>query len=166
MRTPFICVSLTVLFASVLSTHAADTQPTAKTLVLTTVRSDNGKSLEGVTGYYTLDGHDFVKFATDAKGEARLKLAEKFRQIRLELSKDGFVHYSITLGDDPHGLPYTDTYTAHIQPGTPIGGVVQDENGKAVEGVKVIFQAFYSLPDHPDKMCNGSGVAMTDAQGR
>src|SRR5690242_15392886 len=155
MRSHFICVPLVVVFASVLSSHAADTQPSQKTFSVTTVRSDNGKPLEAVRGYYTLDGHDFVKFQTDTKGEARVQVPQRFRNLRLELAKDGFVQYSVYLGDNPHGLPFTDTYTAHMLPGTTIGGIVQDEKGKPVEGVKVIFEAFYSLPDHPDLTCNG-----------
>ncbi|HSZ56625.1 MAG TPA: carboxypeptidase regulatory-like domain-containing protein [Tepidisphaeraceae bacterium] len=133
---------------------------------MSAVRSDNGKPLDGARGFYTLDGREFVRFELDAKGEARVQIPLKFRQLRLDLNKDGFVQYSVNLGDNPRGLPFTETYTAHMLPGTAIGGVVQDENGKPVEGVKVIFEAMYSLPDHPDKTCNGSGVAKTDAQGR
>jgi len=163
MRCSIVLVVVTAVFAGQVS-WSAETQP-GKQLVLNVVRADNNAALVDARGWYTIDGDKGVPFNFDASGAFVVPVPAAFRQMRLEVVKDSFVEYTITFGKGPQADPLPDHYTVHLLPGTVVGGIVRDEQGKGVEGVKVIFEAFYELPDNPRRSANGAGVAHTDAEG-
>lgn len=78
--------------------------------------------------------------STDNQGKCRIKLGLKQPDyVRIKASKQGFVPVSVRLRkEDPHlGIP--SSYTLALEPGTSIGGIVRDEQGKPIAGARVFL---------------------------
>jgi beta-lactamase regulating signal transducer with metallopeptidase domain/peroxiredoxin len=77
---------------------------------------------------------------TDANGQYRLTAtASRFRILALKFQKPGFVPLQVmwdnSMAETPVEIP--SEYTVKLEPGSTIGGIVQDENGKPVVGASV-----------------------------
>ncbi len=108
---------------------------------------------------------------SDDRGEARFSIPAELEIVRFWVRAGGFVplfaHWERP--DDPErNLPAE--YTFHLERGTTIGGVVQDEAGRPVEGarVEVDLQGGGKVdgPVSPDGHLASGDVPVTDAQGR
>src|SRR5258706_3766438 len=139
-RLPVLGVVLAVILFCVHRTLAGEEKP--KELILKVVNGESGKVIEGVKLDYTLDERNFEKAGLDEKGEFRLALKEA-KQVRFELGKEGFVNDSVRFGGEDGIKPIPAEYTMKMWPGGLVGGVVRDEEGKAVADVKVGVRADY-----------------------
>ncbi len=78
-------------------------------------------------------------YRTDAEGNTRVKLPGRNIDLRLFVSRQGFVPlhamWAPQLQSDGHQIP--DEFTFPMQSGTRIGGVVKNERGEPIAGVHV-----------------------------
>jgi len=76
------------------------------------------------------------RLTTDRLGEAKIGLFKGSDDARIWISKRGFVSTFVNW-DQYTNFDIPGTYTLVLQKAGEIGGVVQDENGKPIEGVKI-----------------------------
>ena len=166
MRISMIVVLVVFLFSR--SAYSApDTQPTSdRHILVKAVSGKTGEPLSGVRAWYTMDSQLGKELEVSPTGEFSVPLSGMKQQVRIQVHKDNFCSYMVTFGQGPRTLPVEKEFVARLLSGITVGGVVRDQEGHPVEGVKVLFEAFYELPDHPGINCNGSGAPVTDAQGR
>ncbi len=102
---------------------------------------------------------------TDEQGRCRIKPGKKEPYyFYTEVSKKGFVPMSIVFREYPARTDIPKSYTLALEPGTSIGGIIQDGNGRPIEGATVYLLVPRSggterveIQDHKEK---------TDANGR
>jgi len=76
--------------------------------------------------------------STDAEGSCKIKLPEiQIATLRLYPSKEGFVPLFILLRSSLEPLERPKPLLVAMEPGTTIGGIVQNETGEPIEGVMV-----------------------------
>jgi hypothetical protein len=102
---------------------------------------------------------------TDENGKCRIELGERQPvSFRVIISKEKFVTVSLTW--DPYyavkDVPAQ--YTVSLEPGTSIGGIVQDEQGKPIEGVSINL----SIPggNETERVALFNYEFKTDAEGK
>ncbi|HEX4795492.1 MAG TPA: carboxypeptidase regulatory-like domain-containing protein [Humisphaera sp.] len=163
MRQKLFIVLATVLvqFGSI----QAQTQPTMRMMPVKVLEAGTDTPLANAIGYVTIDSQPGKKFDIDAKGEGSVLVPTDAHLIRFQFHKDHYVAYMISFGEGRGASPIPQSCTVHLLPGVVVGGTIHDEAGNGVEGVRVIFEAFYNLPDRPGLSANGTGVAFSDAQG-
>jgi hypothetical protein len=120
-------------------------------------------------------------YFSNADGWATVELPAAGTDIlKLWASKDGYVKWFASWWPEQQfdGRPIPSDYTFHLQKATLIGGVVMDESGKPIEGVKVqvtLVQPAATLHIDPRKnrhdfadmwLATGNEAKTTDAQGR
>lgn len=163
--------NLTLFLAVVLSpgvwSRAAATQPAPREMVINLVRADNGKPLGDAQAAYTIDGDRGTKFDVPASGEIRIPLPARVHELNVFIRKAGFVSAAVFFGNGRGTRPLTNHLTLPMAPGTTVGGIVRDQDGKPVEGAKVSFEAMNERPEMPGAlMINGTGEATTDRDGK
>ena len=160
----------TLFLAVVLSlpswSRAATTQPAPREMVINLVRADNGKPLGDAECWYEIDGGEGTKVKVGASGEIKIPLPAGAREMSASVSKTGFVMMDIAFRKGARPRPWTDHLTLPLRQGITIGGIVRDQDGKPVEGVKVLFEAVDDRPDMPERRVFGGGIAYTDREGK
>ena len=87
-------------------------------------------------------GRKKSKDVTDEQGRCRIKLGRKQPDyISITASKEGFVPIQVTWRPAEARVQIPKEYTLAMEPGTSIGGIIQDEDGKPIEGVTVYLLA-------------------------
>lgn len=136
-----------------------------------TVLDEEGKPLEGVEVHANIwpkvEGFDVNrKYYTDSQGVAIVKVPETPGMLRLFLSKKSYVPLFRGWEENwlkvGNRLPKEHIFT--MQKGTTIGGVVKDEEGKPIGGVRV--EVKYDGGDLWHSLADGEEVPVTDAEGR
>jgi len=102
---------------------------------------------------------------TDSEGKCSIAIGtEAPEYIRVEVQKEGFVPIRLSWRKGPDQPEIPDHYTLALEPGTTIGGIIQDEQGHPIEGVSVYLLVSggngverVAILDHAEK---------TDAEGR
>jgi len=78
------------------------------------------------------------KDVTDKYGQCRIEFGkEQPDYISITASKEGFVPIRATWRPAEARIQIPDEYTLALEPGTSIGGIIQDEDGKPIEGVNL-----------------------------
>ncbi|MDB5910750.1 MAG: resA 1 [Massilia sp.] len=148
---------------------AKDAEGRQRVLRLKFVDATSGEPLAGVHGNYWPDnqnGQKDARYTSDAQGECDLTFTATARPVGFFYQKDNFVEGLLTLGGEFGAAPLTDTYTLRMQHGLMIGGIVSDELGKGVAGVKVSLSFELRAPGREGGNAIAYGDAMTDAQGK
>ena len=121
-----------------------------------------------------------AKFDTDASGTTAINLSGMPQDLRLWVTKNGFVPlhamWAVQFQSDGHAIP--DEFTFAMKRGTEIGGVVVDEMGHPIPNVGIavrdttVDNSIYVNPKRPGKrpigaymLAEGKAV-VTDSQGR
>ncbi len=134
------------------------------------VLDPDGKAFPGVK--VTVKRKDY---ATDTNGIAVINFPERLSLLRVWVRKQGYVPLFVQWWPkeqaDGHIIP--EEYTVRLQKGTVVGGVVQDEQGKPVQGVSVEVKRNPSdvdgrnvRPQFGTWLAYGGAAVKTDAQGR
>jgi beta-lactamase regulating signal transducer with metallopeptidase domain len=76
-------------------------------------------------------------FATDDAGKARIEFKPGGQYLGITAKKPGFVPTTLTWRSDRAKDPVPPEYLLKLEPATTIGGVIQDEAGKPVQGADV-----------------------------
>jgi hypothetical protein len=102
---------------------------------------------------------------TDSEGRCRISLgAVKADYVRIEAQKDGFVPVRLNWREGSGRPQIPDQYTLALERGTSIGGTIQDEQGRPIEGVSV----FLLIPssDEVERIAIWDHEVRTDKDGR
>jgi peroxiredoxin len=75
---------------------------------------------------------------TDEYGRCRIILdAEQLTYVRIKAQKEGFVPMQVMWRLAEARVKPPDKYTLYLEPGTSIGGIIQNEQGKPIQGVTI-----------------------------
>lgn len=128
------------------------------------VRGEDKTPIAGVKLEIQTDGQT-REDVTNGEGRCRIEYGAPPRYFYVRASKEGFAPMRVAWRATPVQIP--GEYTLTLEPGTSIGGVIRDEEGKPIEGVTVYLLVPSSdggndieraaVWDHPEK---------TDAEGR
>ena len=164
----YAIITLFVVFISSLtySSRAATTQSAPREMLINFVRADNGKPLGDVDCWYEIDGGEGTKIKVGGSGETRIPLPAGAKELIVSVRKDGFVSARVVFGKSAGAQLWADHLTLPIAPGTTVGGIVHDQDGKPVEGAKVFFEAMSKRPNLPGLWADGTGAATTDRDGK
>lgn len=120
-------------------------------------------------------------YLTDSDGKAVISLSGTSLDLRLWATKKNFVplHAMWAKSFQSDGDRIPDTFTFQLRPGTTIGGLIKNEKGEPIEGVKVevldrAVEQLHALPlDQPGKrpvmsqmLAEGESAVFTDKDGR
>jgi thiol-disulfide isomerase/thioredoxin len=109
-------------------------------LDFTVIHKQTKKPMAGVKLDIRID-NDQRKDVTDEQGRCRIKLGEKQPDyVRIEASKEDFVPMRVSWYKEGD-IAIPETYTLALEPGTSIGGIIQNEEGKPIAAVKVFLLA-------------------------
>lgn len=110
------------------------------------------------------------RLTTDDHGEAKMSLVgEKLRAVQLEAKLPGYLATTLEWDADT-GEPAPTHFTLRLLKGIQLGGIVQNEAGQPIAGVKVRIPALDSLTFGPRERyewgATGSKPVVTDTAGR
>ncbi|MHC4498186.1 MAG: carboxypeptidase regulatory-like domain-containing protein, partial [Planctomycetota bacterium] len=127
---------------------AAGTNVPAETegsLDLFVVHKQTGEGLAGVKLNVRIqrDGADDIRQqVTDERGRCRIEIGEeKTNFVLIEAKAEHFVPVSVHWGEEEGLLEIPRTYKVALEPGTSIGGFIQNEEGQPIEGATVHLRA-------------------------
>ncbi len=152
------------------STPQSKSEPRTRPLALTVVDRRTGQPLSGVQLDITANGA-VRKGTTDAAGRYVIDRPEaEPRSVLIQARKDGFVPTDVSW-NYRRGIPITPpaTYSLRLEPGTTIGGLVKDPEGRPINGatVYVLVPSQPSQRPEPEPRPNiWDYPNRTDAQGR
>ncbi len=159
----FPAISVVLLVSCGLSAAKAQDDSGFKYLEVTVVDPD-GKPLADVAVHVKIDGMEFP-MPTDEEGEISLNAPSGAKsQLQLSVKHDKFAAVSASWRG---GKSFPEEFSIPLEKGMPIGGVVHDEQGEPIEGVKI------EAHSHGEEQGNGKlrplltgHLATTDAKGR
>lgn len=109
-------------------------------------------------------------YATDAKGEVTIDLPETLWILRLWASKKGYAGMFINMAFDAqvHELVIPEEFEFRLSRGTTLGGLVQDEQGRPIEGAQVTLGTASERGNQANAVRSSffDEKAVTDAEGR
>ncbi|MBN2582826.1 MAG: carboxypeptidase regulatory-like domain-containing protein [Planctomycetes bacterium] len=147
----------------------AQTRPVPRTLKITVVHSETQKPLDGVVLSLWIDNVNSFADA-DEKGRCTIDLPQgKVRRFSVTAQKEGFALKTIAWEDNDGNPAIPAEYTIPIEPGTTIGGIIQDEQGKPIPGVSLTVRIMArSKGPNGERISGGHPVTLspTDSQGR
>ena len=123
-------------------------EPKTRPLALTVVDQSTGRPLRGVQLEITLNGA-VSKGTTDTTGRYVIDRPEaEPRSVLITARTEGFVPTRVTWNHG-RGIPITPpaTYTLRLEPGTTIGGLVRDPEGRPIAGATV----YVLMPTQPSQ---------------
>jgi ABC-type phosphate transport system substrate-binding protein len=135
------------------------------TLDLLVVRKDTGQPLAGVP-LNIRTAQQERRVLTDERGHCKVALPQQQpRSISITARADGFVPKLVHWGARRSPPTIPPSYTLVLEPAISIGGIVQDESGNPIEGVKIEFS--YDAPQSAlEQPVLWDQPAKTDANGR
>jgi len=163
-----ILVALAFFSPTAWSEQAPPTQPTTQAAVPTLVfRVIDKKTQKPIVGAKVTVGRSCQEsdnLTTDAKGQAIVPITS-MQYLSVSASKDGFVPKRVSWGEQELKKTLPKEYTMALEPGTVIGGIIQNEKGEPIEGATVFIliptecnaKECVSIHDYPVK---------TDGQGK
>jgi len=93
--------------------------------------------IAGVELHITVDGEE-SNDVTDEQGQCRIQFGKKQPNfVRIDVHKEGFVSMRVQFRKDEPALGIPKDYRLALQPGTSIGGFIQNEQGEPIEGATV-----------------------------
>jgi hypothetical protein len=127
-----------VLFAPVADEAGAGTSSApGRVLELRVVNERSREAIAGADLEIWLSGAR-KKDVTDEQGRCRVEHSGEISQnLIIRASKAGFVPVSVAWPPGVPRIPIPDSYTLALEPGTSIGGIIQDEDGKPIAGARV-----------------------------
>jgi len=134
-----------------------------RSLKLNVVHKETGGPLNGVPLEIKIDDHT-QQDITNEKGQCSIQLPQEDPDyIRITVRQDGFVPLNITWRPTKVRTGVPDNYTVRLEPGTSIGGIIQDEDAKPIENVTV----FLLVPggDEIERAAIWDHEVKTDAKG-
>ncbi|QDU12288.1 Regulatory protein BlaR1 [Gimesia maris] len=106
----------------------------------------------------------FVK--TNDKGELRFRIHHHMKRFNLSIKKPGYAPYWAGWSSIEHPEDIPEKFTAMLDKGWTVGGVIVDEAGKPIEGAKVSPSVnFKKRPGDTSQLGVGTKIK-TDAHGR
>lgn len=164
---------------------AAETRESKTTTDAIRVRvvGPDGKPMEGVkvhSGIWTKEPFKHNRdYVTNSQGQATVELPRTLEILRLWARADEYVPLFAHWEGHPwpggeEMLPIPEEFTFKLEKGTTIGGIVKNEDGQPISGVKVeaMYQRDRSEGEPQDKqiiniwLAEGDDACTTDAQGR
>jgi beta-lactamase regulating signal transducer with metallopeptidase domain/uncharacterized GH25 family protein len=97
---------------------------------------------------------------TDNSGQLIISLPEDQQRMRISIKKAGFGPYWVGWSSAEHHDSIPKNFTANLDTGWYIGGIVVDTNGQPVEGVRVSPNVRFKKPPG-DKKSLGTGTRLT-----
>lgn len=143
--------------------------PAGKPIPNTTVeiRSDPAPAADQIIkGEFLRDATygPFVK--TNAKGELLFRIPHQMKRFNLSIKKSGYAPYWAGWSSIEHPEDIPEKFTAMLDKGWTVGGVIVDEAGKPIEGAKVSPSVnFKKRPGDTSQLGVGTNIT-TDANGR
>lgn len=143
--------------------------PAGKPIPNTTVeiRSDPAPAADQIIkGEFLRDATygPFVK--TNDKGELRFRIHHHMKRFNLSIKKPGYAPYWAGWSSIEHPEDIPEKFTAMLDKGWTVGGVIVDESGKPIEGAKVSPSVnFKKRPGDTSQLGVGTKIK-TDANGR
>src|SRR5690349_6486253 len=79
------------------------------------------------------------KFKTDDQGRVEFTIPDKLSYLNITAKIDKYVPISLSWRNDNNSPQnkVPDSYTLNLEPGTTIGGIIQDEQGNPISGATV-----------------------------
>jgi len=111
---------------------------------------------------------DTWKAATDEKGRCRIAVGDlETRYIRIEVRKEQFVPVDARFrkGEDAVRIEIPKSYIVALEPGTCIGGFVQNEQAEVIEGATVCMRASGGKRTEIERVTISDHTEKTDANG-
>jgi len=143
---------------------AAMPAETEVVLSLLVVHKETGEPLADieVAVWIQREGPDEnFKKVTDEEGRCSIAIGDrKTKHIRIDVSKEKFVPVQIDFSRKGDSIEIPQSYTLALEPGTAIGGFIQNEQGEPIEGATVFLLVpqrrqdaveRVSLRDHEEK---------------
>lgn len=135
------------------------------------VHKESNEPMEGVNLDIKIQREgpdDTWKAATDEKGRCRIAVGDlETRYIRIEVRKEQFVPVDARFrkGEDAVRIEIPKSYTVALEPGTCIGGFVQNEQAEAIEGATVCMRASGGKRTEIERVTISDHTEKTDANG-
>ncbi len=124
--------------------------PADRTIDFRIVDRSTGKPLPGVRLTVKVVADQTVDRTTDETGAMTLDYPlPRSRMMHVNTSKDGFTPMLVWIRHPRFDDEFPAIYTQSMAPTAPIGGVVQDEDGRPVAGAKVSPTIFFNSNDPP-----------------
>jgi len=128
------------------------------------INKQDKKPMDGVELDIRIDSRKKRK-VTDQNGKCRIIFRKgQIDYISIKVSKDGYVPVRKVWRLAEKNIEIPDEYTFSIEPGTSIGGIIKDKQGKPIEGAKV----FLLVPggNETERVAIRGQEEITDANGR
>lgn len=117
-------------------------------------------------GRYVKDGQYGNNATANENGELSFTKPKRPNRFNIKIQHPGFAPYWASWSPKQNGEAIPDRFTAELDAGWSVGGVVVDENGKPVEGVKIGLGVKHKMrPGDTSSMGVGTNIK-TDAKGR
>lgn len=102
---------------------------------------------------------------TDAGGRLVVELPPKPKQLNVNITTPGYGPYWARWSSEDHPQPIPASFTAELEAGWSVGGIVVDSDGKPVEGVKVHPSIEFKKPPGDESQLGLGTKLSTDAAG-
>lgn len=117
-------------------------------------------------GEYLKDGRYGNEAIANKDGELYFTLSQRPSRFNLKIQHPGFAPYWASWSPSQNGEPIPNRFTAKLDAGWSVGGVVVDQDGKPVEGVEVSPGIKYKMrPGDTSSMGVGTNIK-TDSEGK
>jgi hypothetical protein len=139
--------------------------PVEPVLDLAVVHKQTRAPVAGAKLTINIDGKE-SQDVTDEQGRCRIQLgSQKHNWVLLNVSKEGFVPMRIAFRKDKEDIRIPQSYTLALEPGTSIGGMIQNEQGQPIEGVAVYLLVSTSDETGIERIWILDHMVKTDANG-
>jgi hypothetical protein len=151
-------------------TPTAPGKPERQRLVLRATSSQTGEPIKGVdVHFYGRIGGDPIRTsaATIDDGMVTLSWRKGFavQNVWFTARAPGYVPIDYNWGDDHHTVELPGFVELRFEPGSPIGGIVRDEEGTPIAGVQIQAQMPLTWPAKSGLVFLAN-TSKTDAEGR
>ena len=162
MRQPHFTGQLALLFLFNCPAQAVAQDASDIKFVEVTVVDPDGKPLPGAEVDVLVDDMEFA-ISTNDQGKTSLNVPDKDNtQIHIRVKHP---LYAVDEASWRSGLSISDKLTIKLEQGIPIGGLVHDERGQPIEGVRILARAT-DTPSNNVIAEFSNQLATTDSQGR
>src|SRR5688572_26888367 len=167
-------LALLVCAAGAASATASPDAPTTKpaSMTLRIVDAESGKPVARAAVELYVTGTTRIQYQllgeTDAKGAFAVPASTPLQFLRLRVTAEGYPQTVLSWQDDETGkiekMPWRGlpaAYMLRLRPGVRIGGVVRDEQGRAVPGAVVTFTPYFTSGDFNERELDQNSLPAT-----
>jgi len=139
---------------------------TAGVFDLSVVNKKTGEPLAGVNLEVRID-KAYSQAVTDRQGRYRIKLGQKEPDyLRITAGAEGFVPMQLVYNKGQNVVEVPDGHTLYLEPATTIGGIIEDNRGRPIEGASVYLLVPGGLDSDVERIAIRNHLEKTDKQGR